>query len=119
MNCAGRVFHGGARVAHATYTSARRSGKLDSHALCRGLHVLRAEVRRIRGDAVKPLRRSDAVVEVEVGRDPALGLGDRAVGVEVDLFVLASLGSSSITYRPVQFSGTTSHLQNLSAGEMR
>ena len=29
MNCAARVFHGGARVAQATHTSARRGGKLD------------------------------------------------------------------------------------------
>jgi hypothetical protein len=33
MNCGARVFHGGARVAHATHTSARRGGKLDSLAM--------------------------------------------------------------------------------------
>src|SRR3972149_7704203 len=88
MNCAARVFHGAARVAQATHTSARRGGKLGSRALCRSSHRLRTEVSGVRGQAFESLMAANAVVEIEVDADTPVRLGDRAVGVQVHLFVL-------------------------------
>jgi hypothetical protein len=84
MNCAGRVFHGGARVAQATHTSARRGRKLGSIALCRSAHQLRSEVSGVRGQAFE----RECGYRIEVDADTLVRLGDRALGMQVHLFIL-------------------------------
>jgi hypothetical protein len=88
MNCVARVSRAAARVAQAAQTGARRGGKLDSRALCRGLHQLRTEVRGIRSHSLEALVGPSAVVEADLDRQPPSGLSDLTVGMQIYLFML-------------------------------
>jgi hypothetical protein len=88
MNCVTRVFHAAAPVAQAAHSSARRGGKLDCRALCRGLRQLRTEVRGIRGHSLEALVGPSAVIEADVDRPPPIGFSDLTVGMQLHLFML-------------------------------
>jgi hypothetical protein len=88
MNCVARVSLAAARVAQAAQTSARRRGKLDSGALCRGLHQLRTEGRGIRSHSLEALVGLSAVVEADLDRQPPSCLSDLTVGTQIYLFML-------------------------------
>ena len=70
---------------------ARRGRTLDSVASCRRLHRLRAEVHCVRGQPLQALVRPGAVVELEINSKLAVGLGNRAVGMQIHLLIICCL----------------------------
>lgn len=92
MDSGRRLLHGGTRTVRCAQSSARRDGKAESHALCRGLPRLRGEVELAR--RLAPLQgpmRPDAVAGRQVRTDAALRFGDQALGLRVRALVFRSL----------------------------
>src|SRR4030095_13930784 len=54
----------------------------------RDFHRGGSEVRSVGRHAVQRLMAADAIVKIEIAREPSVGFGDRVIGVQVALFVL-------------------------------
>src|SRR3954471_10978576 len=80
-----RVVHGGGRASLATNARPTRWSSRVHRSCCLFDRRQRREVELVRRLLVERRMRARRVVEVDVAREPRLGLADRVVGVQIHL----------------------------------